>query len=135
MNLGRTLNNITILKIGIKDLEERIRKMKQNVVKDSVKGSHKEFPYTEHMCVVEGVQNDYGALEKRKKLLSKKYDELNNLKLDIEEFINTGIKDEHLRQVLEYKYIDELTYNQIAHRIGGSADSIRMEVNRFFKEK
>lgn len=123
------------IKNGIRDLEERIAKMKTTKVKDSVKGSHKDFPYTEHTCVVEGIKDDYGALDRRKKVLQGKYDELNRLKIDMEEFINTGIRDEHLRQVLEYKYVDELTYIQIAHRIGGSADSIRMEVTRFLKEK
>lgn len=122
------------IKNGIKDLEERIAKMKINKVKDSVKGSHKEFPYTEHTCVVEGVKDDYGALDRRKKVLQSKYDELNKLKLEMEEFINTGIEDEHLRQVLEYRYVDELSYIQIQHKIGGSAEAIRKEIERFFKK-
>lgn len=52
----------------------------------------------------------------------------------VEEYIN-GIDDSRIRRILRYKYIDKLTWIQIAHKIGGrsTADSIRMEHNNFLK--
>lgn len=121
---------------GIKDLKKRIREIEKQskIVKDSVKGSSKIFPYVQHTCIVEGLEQNE-RLKRRKKLLKAKQKELEKLKESLEVYINTEITDERIRQILEYKYIDELSYIKIVHRIGGGTeDSIRMEVKRFFQK-
>lgn len=118
---------------GIKDLKARIKKIEEHSknVKDSVKGSSKSFPYTEHTCVVEGIEKS-DRLKRREKLLSRKKEELENLKEELEIYINTEIKDERFRQLLMYKYIDGFSWVKIADKFGGvTPDSIRMELKRF----
>lgn len=121
---------------GIKDLKNRIRKIEEQsrIVKDSVRGSSKSFPYTQHTCIVEGLEQNE-KLKKRKRLLRTKQKELECIKEQVEIYINTQIKDERIRQILEYKYIDGLSYIKIVHKLGGGTeDSIRMEIKRFFQK-
>ena len=40
------------------------------IVKDSVKGSASEFPFVQHTCIVEGLEENE-RLKKRKKLLKR----------------------------------------------------------------
>lgn len=121
---------------GIKDLNDRIRKIEEQsaIVKDSVKGSSKTFPYTEHTCVIEGIEKNE-RLKRRKKVLKAKKKELENLKEELEIYINTEIKDERFRQLLMYKYIDGFSWVKIADKLGGvTPDSIRMELKRFLEK-
>lgn len=123
------------IKEGIKDLSNRIKEIEKQskIVKDSVKGSSAEFPYVQHTCVIEGKEYNK-RLERRKELLNKKKNELEIIKEQLEIYINTKINNERIRQILEYKYIDELTWNEIALKIKkGTPDSIRIEIKRFLK--
>lgn len=120
---------------GIKDLMKKIRKIEENSksVRDSVHGSSSTFPYTEHSFSIEGIEHN-PLLEKRRRLLKKKQKELETLKYDLEEYINTQIKDERMRQLLEYKYIDDYSWVKLAHKMNGTEDALRMEVKRFLEK-
>ena len=120
---------------GIRDLKKRIRNLeeKMKIVKDTVKGSSSEFPFVQHTCIVEGLEENE-HLRKRKKLLKKKQKELEKVKYEMELYINTKIKDERMRQILEYRYIDGFSWIRIAHKMNGTEDGIRMEHKRFFEK-
>lgn len=122
---------------GIKDLKIRIKKIEAQAryVKDSVKGSSKKFPYTEHTCIVEGIEESE-RLKRREKLLNRKKEELEDLKEELEIYINTQIKDERFRQLLMYKYIDGFSWVKIADKLGGAVSevSLRKEFERFLKK-
>lgn len=120
---------------GINDLKSRIKNMDcRPIVKDSVKGSAKEFPFVQHTCVIEGRERN-SKLEKRKRLLKKKQNELEEIKYKIEVFLNTQIKDERMRQILEYRYIDGYSWIKIAFRVEASSEeAVRKEVERFLKK-
>ena len=46
------------------------------------------------------------------------------------------IDDVQLQNIIRYRYIDGLTWTQVAHKIGNNtSDSVRMAVMRFLKEK
>lgn len=121
---------------GIKDLKIRIKKIEAQAryVKDSVKGSSKSFPYTEHTCIVEGTEKS-DRLKRREKLLTRKKEELEDLKEELEIYINTEIKDERFRQILMFRYIDGFSWVKIADKLGGvTPDSLRMELKRFLEK-
>lgn len=134
------IKQVNDVKRGIKDLEDRIKKMERPVkqVKDSVKGSGKSFPYIEQHIVIEGYEDDGGKqdarIERRRKVLQEKKEELENLKEEIEKYINTEIKDERIRQILQFKYIDELNWIQIGLKMECSEEKVRKEFERFFKK-
>lgn len=49
----------------------------------------------------------------------------------------TGVKESFIRRILEARYIDGLSWQGVADKIGGNntADSVRMAVNRFLRTK
>lgn len=49
----------------------------------------------------------------------------------------TGIEDTLIRQIFTYRFVNGLTWNQVAHCIGGdcTADSVRMACNRFLEHE
>lgn len=120
---------------GIKDLEKRVNKMRaeSREVIDSVKGSSPTFPYTEHTCIVRGTEQSE-RLKRREKLLTERKKELEQLRDDLEEYINTEIKEERIRQIFQYRYIDGFSWVKIAFRMNGTEDAIRMEHIRFLKK-
>ena len=72
------------------------------------------------------------TLRKYKQLLADKDDELLDLQVKVEEYIET-IDDSYIRQIIRYKYIDGMTWNQIAKNIHTTPDSARMALTRFLE--
>lgn len=129
------------LQQDIQKLESELKRLDSEPESDCVKGSSDDFPYTCHSIVIKGInftKKDklYQALEKKKKMQEIKCDELLETFTMAEEFIET-LKDSRMRRILRYKYVDKLTYIQMAHRIGGKAtdESLRKEHDRFFEKK
>lgn len=54
----------------------------------------------------------------------------------VEEYLE-GIKDSRIRRIMRYRYIDDLSWVQVAHRMGGrhTADSCRMAHNVFLRDE
>lgn len=72
----------------------------------------------------------------RVQLLEKKEQALLKLIVKAEEEIES-IKDSRMRRILTMRYLDGLSWVQVAHKMGGkaTADSCRKQVERFWKEK
>lgn len=125
------------LKLRIKNLEEQISKVEEDgAVYDTVKGGEggirpykiMGFPYPEY-------SKKKTLLYARQAKLQSLEDELLALINQVEDFIS-NVKDSRIRQILRYKCIDNLTWQQVANKFGKSctADSVRMEYNRFFSK-
>lgn len=138
------LNQISNISKEIEDIDNRIRKIEskpQGIVKDAVKGSSREFPYIQHNCKIEGIETPKyrKVLKSYKKMLKQKKEKLIKLNKEFEYELNY-IKDSELRMILRFKYEDNLTNNQIAHKMNQvfkdkeyTEDSIRMKIKRFLK--
>ena len=107
--------------------EERIR---ESTLRDSVRGSSSEFPYTSHTVSVEGLEGsgDNSRLLKRQGKLKRQ-------KRRIEDFID-NIPDSETRRIFRYRYIAgkrRWSWQKIAVKIGGgnTADGVRMIHNRY----
>lgn len=121
INIKESLKQYSDLQKEIKELEqriERVRNKKIQVVTDSVKGSSKYFPYVERSFVITGLEEDKKEqqLEKLNSILLKRKTKCEEIKLQIEEFINT-IPDSRTRRVFSLRYIDGLNWLQIARKI------------------
>lgn len=121
INIKELLKQYSDLQKEIKELEQRIERVKNKkaqVVTDSVKGSSKYFPYVERSFVITGLEEDKKEqqLEKLNNVLKKRKTKCEELKLQIEEFINT-IPDSRTRRVFSLRYIDGLNWLQIARKI------------------
>jgi len=131
LNYKELLQQYTDLQAEIRDLEKHIKKLEAQVDRiehDSVRGSHSEFPYTQRQFHIQGVNvKKQKRLKRLKKLLTKRKDTCEELKLQIEEFIDT-IPDSRTRRVFQYRYIDGLSWLQIARKIGKHDESYPRKV-------
>jgi DNA-binding transcriptional MerR regulator len=103
---------------------------------DVVKGSDSEWPYIRRTFRIEGIsipeyekrlKHLYNKLEHRLKDLMKKREE-------IEEYIAT-VPDSEMRVILTLRYIEGLSWQQIATRMGvvGDGSTERKKHDRFLK--
>lgn len=134
------------LKEEIKDIRKRIQTLKDSISKleqegsviDSVKGGSggmqsfkiEGFPYPEYT-------RKRTALNARAAILQDMEIELLELTNNVEEYIQ-NLDDARMRRLLTFRFIDELNYVQVAHKMTrtnrvATADSVRMEINRFFE--
>lgn len=79
----------------IKELNKNIR---DNTVHDTVKGSDKDYPYTQHTMSVKGATRECETDIQRCSQLKKQRDE-------IMRFVDS-ISDSLVRRIIRYKYID-----------------------------
>ncbi len=125
--------------IKIQELQKEIEKMnKSNYLEsDSVSCGKKGkkslgtvritgFPYPYY-------EQKKGLLEKRIHNLAERQQELLELITIIEEKIE-GVSDSRTRRILELRYIEGLSWVQIANKVGGSPDSCRITSDRFLKK-
>ncbi|MCI8346611.1 MAG: hypothetical protein HFJ12_01510 [Bacilli bacterium] len=137
MNLKDCLVQYCDTKEEIKELEKKIRKLENNYkVADVVEASSAIFPFAKKTLTIENI--DYITQRKvcsYKDLLKARYDRLLEQQLQVEEFIDK-LPTSRLRQIFEYRYIDNNTWVKVAMRIGNGAtsDCLRMEHDRFLEK-
>lgn len=116
--------------VEIRDIERKIDKLEKVESKceqDSVTGSNPYFPYEPRTFRVEGYniideEKRNMRVSRMKRLLIRRKCKCEDLKLEIEEFINT-IPDSRTRRVFQYRYIDNLSWQAVARRISRSDES------------
>lgn len=113
----------------IHDLERRIAR--GQVVSDVVTGSSDNYPYTQHPISICGVAMD----DKISKQYRKKRDRLKEKCLEIEEWLES-VDDSLIRRVIRHRFIDGLSWRQIAYRVGGenTEDGVRMAIERYLEK-
>ena len=125
MNIKKLLKQYNDLLVEIRDLNKRITKLENKKIgmeRDSVKGSNPYFPYQPRSFTIEGY--DYLGADAKESQLRKlnivlldRKNKCEVMKVEIEEFIST-IPDSRTRRVFQYRYIDNLSWQAIAMRIG-----------------
>lgn len=105
----------------IKELEQRIeilRNKKAQVVSDTVKGSSKYYPYVERTYIITGLEADKKEqqIDRINNALNKRRAKCKEMVLEIEKFINT-IPDSRTRRVFSLRYVEGLSWMQIARQI------------------
>lgn len=142
MSLKEVLNQYTAVKKEreyiaekIATLERQIEHMEQSgySVKDTVRGGEGNM----HHYVIEGFPySDYSRrktlLRVRRQQLIDRDERLAELETQVEHFLSE-LDDSRLRQMIEYRYIENMSWVQVADRMGGNntADGCRKMVDRF----
>lgn len=135
------LKQYTDLQIEIRELEQRITKLQNKKIKvefDRVKGSSDVFPYTERSFTIEGynypeADRKEERLVKYNNLLCRRKQKCEDMKLEIETFIN-NIPDSRTRRVFQYRYIDNLSWLQIAMRMNRVHESYPRKIHDRYLE-
>ncbi len=126
----------------VKETEEEIRKLKkrrQTIVQSVVKGSMKNFPYTQKNFHVAGVpysvvQNPE-QLEAEERLLEERKAAAEDIKRQVEVWMST--LPMRMQRIIRYRFFEGMTWAQVAIRMGrkATADSVRIELERFLKKQ
>lgn len=137
--IKETLDEIENVNRELQSLRKRLQRIedKENtVVQDSVQGSSRSYPYTKHSMQIVGVEVPKNRHLKRKyrKMIRNKTYRLEKLKIQLEYELNY-IKDSEIREIIRYKYNDNMTWLQVMFKMGYSSESTaKMKLKRFFEK-
>ena len=123
----------------IKETEQDIKRLnqkKKTVVQDKVKGSMHDFPYAARHFKVQSTSytcQDDDKLWREEKLLAKRKENAEKIKLQVEEWMLTI--PARMQRIVRYRYLEGMSWQQVAAKMGqkATADSVRMELNLFLK--
>lgn len=122
--------------IEIKKIEREIDELKNMTVKDSVSGG---FGGIQHFVIegtpVKNYNSKINALRSTQSTMMKLQHMAMEKRNEIEKFISS-VDNSRIRRIIRYKYIDCLSWYEVAERIGGkcNSESIRKELERFLKK-
>lgn len=133
----KTLKQYRHLILEIRDIDKRIMAHNAAVTqRDMVKGG---YGGTQRINI-EGQKNRKATMEKSQLQLNilrkkRKRIELEQQTAAVEEFVE-GIEDSRMRQIMRLRYMDGLSWNETAKRIGefGQADGVRMSCSRYLRK-
>lgn len=125
----------------IKETQEDIRKLnkrKKTVIQTNVKGSNTKWPYEEKHFLIEGTTFSYqddAQLRYEEKLLEERKANAERIKTQAETVLNQA--PVRIQRIIRMKYFEKKSWEAVASHMGrkATADSIRMEIDRYFKEK
>lgn len=133
------LEQISHLHKEKKDLTERLEELENKpleYVKDSVQGSGTSYPYVQHHCTIEGVEYPKQGVQRRRlrkliKSAQRNIDKkIKNLEYELEK-----IEDSEIRQIIRFKYEDNLSWVQIMFKMNYKSESTaKMKLKRFLKK-
>jgi hypothetical protein len=116
---------------------DRLNAKKYEYGADSVSSSSSEAPYMKCIVTISGYGYDATNDYKKAELIQQIKESLKECEekfYEIQAFINS-IDDSMVRQIIEYKYIEGLTWLNIAMKMGSSNKSTPfMIVERFFEK-
>jgi len=133
------------LKAEIKENQARLERLQarldrindEGFVVDTVKGGEggiqhfkiEGFPTAEHSRVKT-------MLIMRQSMLNTQINKAIDLVTEVEMFIR-DVEDPYLRRIMRFRYIDDLSWVEVSHRMGGgnSPEAMIMAINRFFEKK
>ena len=116
-------------------LERQIDRMEQSGynVKDTVRGGEGNMHhYTIEGFPYESYSRQKTLLRVRRQQLIDRDEKLAELETQVEKFLN-DVPDSRMRQMIAYRYIENMSWVQVADRMGGNntADGCRKMVDRF----
>jgi DNA-directed RNA polymerase specialized sigma subunit len=109
--------------------------VKTNMVSDTVTGSSPFFPFCEHTIKITGI--DIEGYERKvnriRKEQQKRIDELLNKVKEIKDFISQE-PDSEMRAILECRYVDCLTWGEIAEEMHMCERTVRRKHRKWWDE-
>lgn len=134
------------LKMEQKRLNDRVETLlsereaiQSRIVIDGVIASDHEYPYTPHISKVEGLESNLDKFENHiinmeLRQVRKMQDMTDRALSEIRQMVD-GIDDEYVKSIVTYRFIDGLSWRQVAFRMGGgiSESGVKMAYARYFK--
>lgn len=136
--LKEELSKYTALKKRAKKLQndiDELRCKEIDAVNGIVKGSMKNFPYTEQRFSVQ-MEVPQAAERNRKQIVKKKQEihEMEKQINDIEKFIS-GIEDIHIKNIFEYRFLEGMTCEEVGKELGYTHGRISQIISKYLLTK
>lgn len=133
-----TKEELSVLKKINKEIEliqKELNSVEPDYTKDSVVGSDPNFPYIQHSFTISGYYRESyeRKVQRIQNRLNRKLQELMDEKDRITEYIYS-LDDSDLRQILMYKYVNGLTWEEIGTNMGYAAITVRVKHDKFIKK-
>ena len=123
----------------IEDLLAEREEIQSRIVADSVIASDHEYPYIAHVSKVEGIEEDTDKYEnhiinmelRRVRRMQDETDEsLSEIRQTVDE-----IEDEFIKSIITYRFINGMSWRQVAFRIGGgnTESAVKMAYKRYIE--
>ena len=118
----------------IEQIKRELETIVPEYVMDSVTGSSVNFPYTQHSIKIEGydIERYERKVQRIRNRLKYKMSELVEEKDILTEYIY-GLDDSDLRQILMYRYINGLTWEEVGINMGYATITVRAKHDKFLK--
>lgn len=124
------LEQLRYLKNEIRLLEEEYLAMKPSMLADTVEGCTPER-WDKHVIAIRGA--DYKRIDRMSRRIDRKIKELGNELERLNEYVDS-IPDSEIRQIIQLRYRNGLSWQQIAFSIGHYDESYpRRKCNKFFE--
>lgn len=134
------LCEILMLKKEVNQLKVKFQDLhmgdKNSIVTDSVRGSEQQFPYLPKLFTITGVEeNSDNYLVEKEELALKLKTKICSLLTKINNALTyiESIEDSTIRQILIYRYIDGLTWEQTGLGMSYSWETVRKKHDKFIK--
>lgn len=133
------LENYRALLDEIRDLEQKQNRLsaRQEEVSDTVHGSAAAWPYTLHTVKVTGIsQRQQEALSNIRYLRQQRLQTAQEQLAEIEIYL-AGIEEAKMRRLISLRYVDGLSWRQVARRVYGSPgyeEAARKRVKRYLEK-
>lgn len=135
----KSLRQYGALKKELRLIDEKLDKLyerQENIpeVMGKVVGSSKDFPYTQVRTTVQMAEpkgND--AIKKLIRIKEQRREQVNNLLVEIEEFI-AAIPDSETRQIFELTYLEEKKQREVAEQLGYTKGRISQKITQYLKD-
>lgn len=120
------------------DLKHRIAQVggRTSIVRDTVRGSMPEYPFTAHTIRIEGISHkSIRCRSMLKAQYQRKRDIVMMRTVEVERWLDK-VKDAKIRCIVRYRYIDGREWPEVSRRVYGyrSANRARMALVRFFTD-
>ena len=130
----RELVDVQAMRSLVKGIEDELMEIKPLVLKDSVKGSSSEFPYTQHTMVVEGeVELEKNPTYRR---LKRELDEARAEWLEKIRAVESCLRDldPEMQDILRRYYVNGQTLEEIGYAIGYTKGRVSQKIKSYFEK-
>lgn len=125
----------------IEDLLSEREDIQSRIVIDGVIASDSEYPYIAHIQKIEGLEINHDKFENHiinleLRRVRKMQDETDTALSEIRQMVD-GIDDEFIKAIITYRFIEGMSWRQVAFRMGGgnSEASVKMAYRRYMDKK
>lgn len=115
----------------------KLKKKREQIVSDSVKGSMQDFPYASQSFHIEGTEYTYqddARIREEEKLLIQRKEHAEQIKVQAQQLINYA--PVRIQRIIRFRCMQKMSWNEVSLYMseGKTGDSYRKEFEDFLRQ-